>query len=87
MQDQTKQISDDRDRLLERAIVLQTLRDDRDDGWRRVELAAELGSADPIAIREALTRLEGENVIEFAGETVRASRATVRLNDLEMIAV
>jgi DNA-binding GntR family transcriptional regulator len=87
MQDQTKQISRDRDRLLERAIVSQTLREDRDDGWARVELAAELGEADPIAIREALTRLEGEGVLEFEGETVRAARAIVRLNELEMIAV
>jgi predicted transcriptional regulator len=87
MQDQTKQISGDRDRAVERAIVLQALRDDHDDDWARVELAAELGGADLIAIREALTRLEGEGVIEFAGETVRASRATVRLHDLEMIAI
>jgi hypothetical protein len=87
MQDQTKQISSDRDRLLERAIVLQTIRDDHDDGWARIELAAELGDADPIAVRVALTRLEDEGVIEFAGETVRASRATMRLNELDMIAI
>jgi hypothetical protein len=87
MQDQTKQISGARDRLLERAVVLQTLRDDRNGGWQRVELAAELGDADPIAIRNALTRLQEEGVVEFAGETVRASRAAMRLNDLDMIAV
>ncbi len=88
MQDQTKQISRERDRLLERAIVLQTLHDDHDDdGWQRTELAAELGDADPIAIRTALTRLEEDGVVEFAGETIRASRATRRLNDLDMIAV
>jgi hypothetical protein len=87
MQDQTKQISSARDRLLERAIVSQTLREDRTDGWRSTELAAELGDADPIAIRNALSSLEGEGVVEFAGETVGASRAARRLNDLEMIAV
>jgi DNA-binding GntR family transcriptional regulator len=87
MQDQTKQISGVRDRLLERAIVSQILREDRHDGWRRSELAAELGDADPVAIRAALTRLEQEGVVEFAGETVRASRAAVRLNELDMIAV
>jgi predicted transcriptional regulator len=87
MQDQTKQISDGRDRRVERAIVLQTLRDDRQTGWPRAELAAELGDADPIAVRKALMRLEEEGVIEFAGETVRASRAAVSLNELEMIAV
>lgn len=87
MQDQTNQISEDRDRLLERAVVSQALRDDRTDGWRRVELAAELGDADPIAIRNALTHLEEEGVVEFAGESVRASRAAIRLNDLDLIAV
>jgi DNA-binding GntR family transcriptional regulator len=87
MQDQTKQISSARDRLLERAIVSQTLRKDHIDGWRRTELAAELGDADPIAIRNALTRLEEDGVVEFAGETVSASRAARRLNDLDMIAV
>ncbi len=87
MQDQTKQISSDRDRLLERAIVSQALREDRDGGWRRAELAAELGDADPIAIRNALTSLEEEGVVEFAGETVRASHSTMRLDDLDLIAV
>ena len=87
MQDQTKQISSARDRLLERAIVSQTLREDHSDGWRRTELATELGEADPIAIRNALTRLEEEGVVAFAGETVGASRAARYLNDLEMIAV
>jgi hypothetical protein len=87
MQDQTSQISGDRDRRLERAIVLQTLSDDRDDGWRRAELAAQLGGADPIAICNALTCLEEEGVVESAGETVRASRAAMRLSDLDMISV
>jgi DNA-binding GntR family transcriptional regulator len=87
MQDQTKHISSDRDRRIERAIVWQTLRDDRDEDWSRTALAAELGDAYPITIRDALTRLEEEGVVEFAGETVRASRATMRLSDLEMIAI
>lgn len=87
MQDQTNQISHNRDRLLERAVVSQALREDRTDGWQRTELAAELGDADTIAIRNALTRLEEEGVVEFAGETVRASPAAIRLNDLDMIAL
>ena len=87
MQDQTKQIPSDRDRRVERAIVLQTLRDDHDDGWSRAELEAELDHTDPIAIGDAVTRLEGEGVVELAGETVRASRAAMHLNDLGMIAV
>jgi hypothetical protein len=87
MQDQTKQISGDRDRLLERAIVSQTLREDRDAEWRRAELATELGDADPIAIRNAVTRLEEEGVVEFAGEMLRASRAARCLDDLKLIAI
>jgi len=87
MQDQTKQIARDRNRLLERAIVSQTLREDREQDWRRAELAAELGDTDSIAIRNALTWLEEDGVVEFTGETVRASRAARCLNDLNMIAV
>jgi hypothetical protein len=87
MQDQTKQIIGDRNRRIERAIVLQTLREDRGDGRRRADLAVELGDADPTAIGEALTQLGNEGVIELAGEIVRASRAAIRLSDLEMIAV
>ncbi len=51
------------------------------------ELATELVDADPIAIRNALTRLEQEGVVEFAGEMLRASRTARYLDDLEMIAI
>jgi SOS-response transcriptional repressor LexA len=87
MQDQTKQIPSDDDRRLERAIVSQTLRDDHDRRWSRAELGAELGHADPMAIDNALTRLQGEGVVELTDETVRASRAAQRLDELGMIAV
>ncbi len=39
MQDQTKQISGDRERRLERALVSQILRDDRTDDWLLAALA------------------------------------------------
>lgn len=88
MQDQTKQISDDGDRRLERALVSQTLREDRPDGWPRAELTAEFADdADPATIRRALAHLREEGLVEFAGQTVRASRAAVYLNALEMIAI
>jgi hypothetical protein len=87
MQDQTKQTSNDRDCRIERAIVMQTLRDDHDEGWSRAELAAELDRSDPIAIGDALIRLRDEGVVELAGETVRASRAAMRLNELDIIAL
>lgn len=87
MQDQTKQIPSDSDRRVERAIVLQALRDDHDQGWSRAELEAGLDQADPIAISDALTVLNDEGVIELAGETVRASRAAMHLDKLGMIAI
>ncbi len=87
MQDQTKQIPNDRDRRVERAIVLQTLRDDHDEGWSRAELEAELDHADPITIENALSVLKDEGVIELTGETVRASSASMHLDELGMISV
>lgn len=87
MQDQTKQIPSDHDRRVERAIVLQTLRDDHDECWSRPELEAELDHVDPIAIGAALTRMENEGVIELAGEAIKASPATRCLNELGVIAL
>lgn len=87
MQDQTKHISGGCDPQVERAVVLQILRDDHDDGWPRAELATELGYADPTAIGDALAHLEHEGVVELVGETIRASRAAMHLNDLGIIAV
>jgi hypothetical protein len=71
---------------LERAIVLQLLRDDREQNWSCAELATELGAEAP-AIETALTRLHGEDVACVDGEQVRASRATRRLDELELISV
>lgn len=87
MQNQTKHIPSDNDRQIERAIVAQTLRDDHDCDWTRAELDAQLGHIGPGVIGEALARLADEGVVELADETVRASPATVRLEELGMIAV
>ena len=87
MQDQTKQIPGDSDRRVQRAVVAQTLRDDHEERWSRAELEAELARDAPTTIDDALHHLEIEGVIEIAGETVRASRATKHLDALEMIAL
>ncbi len=86
MQDQTKQIPSNHDPRVQRAIVLQTLRDDHDVSWSRAELEAELDH-DPIAIGDALTLLKEKGVIDLADQTVRASCAAIHLDELEMIAV
>jgi hypothetical protein len=85
MQDQTKQIPSDRDRMVQRAIVAQTLRDDHDPLWERAELEAELGDADPLTIADALAQLGQAGVVELEEQAVRASGATRHLDELELI--
>lgn len=87
MQEQTRRIPADRERGLQRALVAQTLREDRTDGWALAQLAAELGETDAPALGEAVARLEEADVVEILGETVRAARATRWLDALEMIAL
>jgi hypothetical protein len=49
-------------RRVERAIVLQLLRDDHGTQWSRTELQAELDNIQPSALAEALERLERHGV-------------------------
>jgi hypothetical protein len=77
----------DRDRGLERAIVLQALRDDHTPRWSSLELTAELAYEETAAVERALARLVRERVMERSNETVQASRPTRRLSELELIAI
>lgn len=63
----------------ERAIVLQVLRDDRDERWSRVELESEIYDVEPLAISDALETLCQESVVHLSGELVWASRCARRL--------
>jgi len=87
MHDQTKQIPSDRERQLQRAIVAQTLSENRDAGWSRARLETEIGEPDALTIADALAYLEGQGVLELDGETVRASSATLCLEELQLIAI
>lgn len=71
---------------LERAVVLQLLRDDRGQSWSRAELASELGVEAP-AIEAALSRLHGDGVVWLDDDQISASPATRRLDDLELIGI
>jgi DNA-binding HxlR family transcriptional regulator len=86
MQDQTQQIRSDEHKV-ERAIVLQILRDDHDENWSRAELEIALGDTEQLTISDALARLEEEGVIELSGEIVLATRATRHLDALELLAI
>ncbi len=72
---------------VERAIVMQLLRDDRAQGWQASELAYELADFDFSLIERALARLEHEGVLQRAGTEIWASRAARCLDELELIGI
>jgi|HubBroStandDraft_6_1064221.scaffolds.fasta_scaffold1696861_2 hypothetical protein len=72
---------------VERAIVLQVLRDDRDQRWSRARLASEISDFEPALIELALSRLQQDKVLSSTGTRVSASSATRRLDQLELIGV
>lgn len=87
MQDQPSQLSGDGDPRLERAIVLQVLRHDGHKRWSRSRLEVELAGVKPLDLSDALARLVEYDVVCVRGESVSASRATERLDELELIAI
>ena len=80
---------------LERAIVLQLLRDDRERMWSRAQLRIELEAEESEigqealeeALEEALRRLEQEGVLGCTEATVWASSAARRLDELGLISI
>ncbi len=73
--------------VLERAVVLQILRDDHEERWPRAELAEEISDFEPAMLDEALGRLERHGVLHRQGDTVWAARAAQRLDELELISI
>ncbi len=71
----------------ERAIVLQVLRDDRDERWTPTELEAEIEDRGAQAIAEALGRLEAEGAVILCGEHVLASRCASRMDYLGLVTI
>jgi hypothetical protein len=71
---------------LERAIVLQLLRDDREPQWSSRQLAAEMDTQAP-ALEGALQSLERDGVLSLERDAIRASRATCRLDELGLLSV
>jgi len=75
------------DRRAQRVILLQLLRDDHKDSWARSELDAELGGIEAPAIACALESLQEAGVVELEGDSLSASRAAWRLQELLLIGV
>jgi DNA-binding HxlR family transcriptional regulator len=73
--------------MVERAIVLQILRDDHEERWPREELAEEISDFESAVLDESLRRLERDGVLQREGDAVWAARATRRLDELELISI
>ena len=87
MQDQPSQVPAGGDPRVERAIVLQVLRDDHDHRWSRSELETEIARVEPLDMSDALARLQESGIVYISRESVWASRATERLDELGLIAI
>ncbi|MGH2904693.1 MAG: hypothetical protein ACRDK7_14085 [Solirubrobacteraceae bacterium] len=79
------------DTTLERAIVLQLLRDDHERKWSRAQLTIALeaggGELDREAIDEAVRRLGRDGVLGCTERELWASDAARRLDELGLIGV
>ncbi len=73
--------------VVERAIVLQVLRDDHEERWGRAELAQEIPDFEPAVLDEAIAELEQDGVLRREERAVCASRAARRLEELELISI
>jgi len=74
-------------RGIERAIVLQVLRDDHHTRWTRGELERELYDVEPQAIDDALKRLHAKGAVHLEHRQIRASRGVNYLSTLEMVGI
>jgi len=71
----------------QRAVVLQLLRDDRPERWSRADLERELADMPLLAIDRAVVSLAENEVVRVCGNTLSASRASLRLDALGLISV
>lgn len=74
-------------RGIERAIVLQLLRDDHDERWSGAELEAEVNDVEPSVLSSAIAHLERQGVVVAHGEHVVASPCARRLDELGLVGV
>jgi DNA-binding HxlR family transcriptional regulator len=73
--------------MVERAIVLQILRDDHEERWSREDLAQEIPDFEPTVLEEALECMERDGVLEREMDLVWAARPARCLDELELISV
>jgi hypothetical protein len=77
----------DRIWIAQRAIVLQLLRQDRDERWTFGELVERMPDFNPQIALDGLIRLEGEGAIVALDGHFLASRCTRHLDSLGLIGI
>jgi len=87
MQDQPSQVLSGGNPRVERAIILQFLRDDHEHRWSRAELEVEISNIDALDINDVLASLNQNGIVRISGESVWASHAVRRLDELGLIAI
>lgn len=75
------------DRCVERAVVLQLLRDDHERRWPRAELERRLKDIERDVLEGALSRLAATGIVGTEDGVVWASDAVRRLDELGLIGV
>lgn len=75
------------DKQLERAIVLQLLRNDHRERWSDKQIEHALYDFKPEAIQKAIVRLESGGVICCLDEFIGASRCAQYLDSLDLIGI
>lgn len=75
------------DPRIERAVVLQLLRDDHGKRWSRTELESEVSDPEPSALSRAVECLERHGVVVALDDRVLASRCARHLDELGLIGI
>ena len=73
--------------LVQRAIILQVLRDDHPEKWTRAELEQQLSDIEPLTVSDALAGLAIAEVVSVDGESVCAARCVRHLDILGLLGV
>ncbi len=87
MRPQRNKLRCEADRRAQRVVVLQLMRDDHVDSWARSELDAEFGDIGAPAIARAIASLQEAGVVELEGNSLSASPAARRFQELLLIGV
>lgn len=84
---QVNKVRSELDRCVERAVVLQVLRDDHESRWLRAELESRLAEIDGDVLDEAMAGLAAGGVLCMENDVVWASDTARCLDDLGLIGV